>query len=707
MRGHQLSAPMIYASEAAECGLACLAMVAKAHGHDIDLNGLRERYAISLSGATLRSLIEIGAQLQLNARAIRTDLSELPWTSMPAILHWNMSHFVVLVKADARGVTVHDPASGVRRLTYAQASESFTGVAVEFERAIEFQPVSLRSPLAFTGLWSRSRGVWPTITQVLILTAVLQLVVFAAPLQLQTAIDSAVQGGGNSLLAAIAAAFVVIALLKALIEATRDWIVQMMGELINHQVLTSLVAHLLKIRISAMEKRHVGDVLSRLSSARAIQEIILQGFVASILDGLMSLGLIIVMAAYSWLLCGTVVGFTVLALGLQIALLRPLRDRQERKIFESANEQTTLMETVRAAPTFKLMGREAERVSVWSNAFGRVVNASLSLQRVRIGLSTGQNLLAAVQLTAVIYLGSLLLAGPQAMTVGMLAAFLAYQQMFSQRTIALSQQLGQYSLLRLHLDRLADLVSAETDSDASLTVPVSAAQSLTLESVSFRYGSGDRLVLEDLDLQVQPGEFVAITGPSGGGKTTLMKLALGALEPSSGRVLIGDQTADSARWRMWRKGVSLVAQDDRLISGSLAQNIAFFDADMDMGRVIAAAQFASLDHDIGRMPMQYHTLVGDMGSALSGGQRQRLLLARAMYRRPQVLFLDEGTANLDIETEEVIADALAKLPITRIVVAHRPALLDRADRVIRLEGGRIVDRRVTAPRTAADLVQQV
>jgi ATP-binding cassette subfamily B protein RaxB len=682
---------MIYASEAAECGLACLAMIANAHGHSTDLNGLRERYAISMAGATLRNLIEIAAQLQLNGRAIRVELGDLTNLATPAILHWNFSHFVVLAKADSKGITIHDPASGVRRLSYDEADRCFTGVAVEFQRAVQFEPIQMRSPMAFAGLWGRSRGVRSTIIQILVLTAILQLVVFAAPLQLQTAIDSAVSGGGAELLVVIAGAFAGLALIKVLIEATRDWVVQRIAELINHQILTSLIGHLLRIRISALEKRHVGDILSRLSSARSIQEIILQGFVASILDGVMALGLIAVMAAYSWVLCAIVLAFTVIAVIVQLSVLRPLRDRQERKIFETASEQTVLMETVRAAATFKLMGREPERVSLWSNAFAKVVNASLAVHRLRIGLNASQGLVAALQLTAVIYAGSRMLLDPDGLTVGMLAAFLAYQQMFSQRALILCQQLGQYALLRLHLDRLADLVKAETDSGDGFAAPVAKGQAITFEAVAFKYGVGDRQIIEHLDLKIEPGEFLAITGPSGGGKTTLMKLALGALEPTSGRISIGLLEATPSVWRGWRKRVSVVAQDDRLLSGSIAQNIAFFDAEMEMTRVVAAAKFAALEDDINRMPMQYHTLVGDMGSALSGGQRQRLLLARAMYRRPDVLFLDEGTANLDVETEETIADALAGLPITRIVVAHRPALLARADRVIRVVGGRIVE----------------
>jgi ATP-binding cassette subfamily B protein RaxB len=183
---------------------------------------------------------------------------------------------------------------------------------------------------------------------------------------------------------------------------------------------------------------------------------------------------------------------------------------------------------------------------------------------------------------------------------------------------------------------------------------------------------------------------LAITGPSGGGKTTLLKLILGLNQPTSGRLILDGQIPTPGLWRVWRDKVGVVAQDDRLLSGSIADNIAFFDPDMDMTRVEQSAQAAQVHQDVMRMPMQYLSLVGDMGSTLSGGQRQRVLLARALYRQPRVLILDEGTANLDVQTEEVIADLISQLPITRIAVAHRPALLQRADRVIVVQDGKIL-----------------
>jgi len=267
----------------------------------------------------------------------------------------------------------------------------------------------------------------------------------------------------------------------------------------------------------------------------------------------------------------------------------------------------------------------------------------------------------------------------------MLFAFLSFRQTFTDRAIALINEAVQFRLLGLHLDRIADIVTTEAE-PASDAPAIEAKGALRAKNVSFRYGASDAFVLEDVTLAIEPGDFVAFTGPSGGGKTTFVKLLLGLHHPTDGFIEIDGHKAMRESWRAWRANVGVVAQDDRLLSGTVADNIAFFDPDLDMARVQAAAMAAQVHDDIIRSPMQYLSLVGDMGSTLSGGQRQRVLLARALYRQPKILILDEGTANLDERTEEAIAELVAQMTITRVIVAHRPALIRRANRVFHVEG---------------------
>lgn len=296
-----------------------------------------------------------------------------------------------------------------------------------------------------------------------------------------------------------------------------------------------------------------------------------------------------------------------------------------------------------------------------------------------------------LQTVLIIYLGARAILTAQGFSVGMLMAFLSFRQTFSDRIMSLVTKGFQFRMLGLHLERVGDIIAQEAEFTGGAYTPVDVAGALELNEVGFRYGASDPWIFKNLNLKIEPGEFVAIVGPSGGGKSTLLKLLLGLQQAENGSIRLDGQTARPDLWRAWRARIGVVAQDDRLMSGSLADNIAFFDPDMNMERVQMAAIAAQVHQDIARMPMNYLTLVGDMGSSLSGGQRQRVLLARALYRQPKALILDEGTANLDPETELAVAELVANLPITRIVVAHRPALIERATRVLKIEAGQVVE----------------
>lgn len=679
--------PVITASEAAECGLACLAMISRYHGHDVDLNGLRQRYALSLAGASLKSLMEIADQLGFSTRALRLELSALPKVRLPAILHWDLNHFVVLKAVGRKTVTIHDPAFGAKTLSTEEFSKHFTGVALELSRAESFEPMTARAPIKLSLLWSKMTGWWGALTQVLVLSAALQIAAFVAPLQMQLVIDEAIASVDRDLLTVIALGFGALVIIQSGVEALRSWALRVFGHLLSFQISGNLVRHLLRLPSDYFEKRHVGDIISRLGSVKPIQDAITQGVVSTVIDGLMACIAAVILFFYSTTLALIVIAAVAINLVLNLALFPRMKQRMEEEILAEAKEQTHLMETVRAATTLKLLGREAVRESGWRNLHAESTNASISVGKLQLSQVFIQSVVTGLQTVLVIYVAARLILDGQGFSVGMLFSFLAYRQTFTDRANALVNQMMQFRFLRLHLDRLADIVTTPSEtSDA----PASLAQikgHVRLKDVSFRYGATDPLVLEDVDLEIEPGDYIAIHGASGGGKSTLLKLLLGLNQPTEGMIELDGQRSTPERWRAWRSEVGVVAQDDRLLSGTLADNIAGFDPDLDMKLVVASAMAAQVHADIMRTPMQYLTLVGDMGSTLSGGQRQRVLLARALYRQPKILVLDEGTANLDEQNEELIADLIDQMSITRIVVAHRPALLRRAKRVF-VVGGR-------------------
>ncbi|MNS01959.1 Toxin RTX-I translocation ATP-binding protein [compost metagenome] len=686
--------PVVRASEGAECGLACMAMIARYHGHDVDLNGLRQQFSLSMSGATLRSLMDLSDKFGFAPRALRVELGALPKIRLPAILHWDLNHFVVLKSVTKTKAVIHDPALGARTYTIAELSKHFTGVVLEMTPSGVFEIVTARAPIRLTSLWSRMIGFWPAFFQIMGLSIALQIAAFAMPFQMQLVVDEAIGRADRNLLTVLALGFGALVIVQASIEAMRAWALQVFGQMLTFQMVGNLFRHLIRLPSSWFEKRHVGDIMSRIGSTTAIQDVLTRGVVAALIDGVMAVVAIVIMLVYSPTLTGVVVGAVAINFALAFAIFPVLKARREEQIIESAREQSHLMESVRAATTIKVMGREAERESAWRNLFANAINASVSVGKYEISLTLIQGLVTGLQTVIVIYLGARTILAGDGFSVGMLVAFLSFRQTFTDRATALISQAIQFRILALHLDRLADIVTAKPDvSGDSVPPKAEATGDMRLESIGFRYGAADRAILESLDLTVKAGEFLAITGPSGGGKTTLLKLMLGLETPGEGRIELDGQPASTALWRAWRENIGVVAQDDRLLSGTIADNIAFFDPDLNMNRVQQAAAAAQVHDDISRMPMQYLSLVGDMGSALSGGQKQRILLARALYRQPRILILDEGTANLDVQTEEVIADLIARLPITRIVIAHRPALLERADRVLLMQAGALSELR--------------
>lgn len=681
--------PVVQGVEATECGLACMTMVARFHGHDVDLGGMRQHFPLSMTGATLRSMMALAERLGLATRALRTDIRALHKVRTPAILHWDLNHFVVLKQATRRAFVLHDPALGRRKLNTAELSKHFTGVVLEVMPTARIQRVAARQKTRLRDLWSRIDGFWPALLQVLGLSVILQVAVFVGPFYLQLTVDEAIGTGDVDLLSVLALGFGGLLFLRVSVTTLRAWALQAIGFLLGFQMVGNLVHHLLRLKTEFFEKRHVGDILSRMGSSGPIQAAITQGVISTIIDGAMAVIAAMILFLYSSTLAWLVVGMVLLSLVVTFALYPAQRLRTEEQIIAGAREQSHLIETVRASTVVKVMGREVERENAWRNHFAEVTNASFGVGKLSIVMTSSQGLIAGLQTILVVYFASRTILAGEGFSIGMLFAFLSYRQTFTDRCMALINQLVQFSYLRLHLDRVGDIVHAPRDVVDDSPTMEETSGAVSARKLSFRYGSTDALVLDNVDLDIPVGAFVAVIGPSGGGKTTLLKLLLGLYPPTSGEILLDGRPATPAMWRRWRADVGVVAQDDLLLSGTIADNIAFFDPDIEMSRVQEAAGAAKVHEDIARMPMQYLSLVGDMGAALSSGQRQRILLARALYRRPKILILDEGTANLDPLTEAQIVELVASMPITRIVVAHRPALVNAADTAYWVANGKI------------------
>lgn len=678
-------------SEAAECGLASIAMIALHYGHRVNLSGLRQRYPTSIKGTTLEEMMGIAADLELAPRAVRLEIDELDKLQKPAILHWDLSHFVVLESCDSKGATILDPGQGRRTMPYSKMGRHFTGVALELTPTADFKPIEARTRTKLSSLWSRLSNYQGPFTQILLLSLLIQLTTLISPFFIQLVVDEAVGQGDTNLLTVLFIGFAVVFALAGITRALRDWVVLTLGESLSFQLGGNVVRHLVRLPLGYFERRHVGDLLSRIGSIQPIQSLLSKGIVNFVIDSALLVTTLVVMAIISLKLTGIVLALTLFYVGFVQLLYPGLRRRTEEELVARANEETYLMETMRAIRAIKLHGHEAMRENGWRNRYAEVISAAYKARIVDIKLDLAEELLFGLAFLLTVYFGALAVMN-QELTVGLLLAFLAYRSSFTSSAASLISQYQKWRLLSVHLDRLTDIVGEKREElrAAAPRQGLLAGPAIRLEGLTFAYGPAEAPILDKVDLEIPEGSFVAIVGPSGSGKTTLMRILLGLLEPNSGKVLVDNIPLGPATIAAWRGRIAAVMQDDYLLTGTLADNISFFDPFPDQPTIEHVSRLARVHDDILKMPMAYHSLISDMGAALSSGQRQRILLARALYRDPDALFLDEGTANLDPATEAQIVSMLTRLQVTRVVIAHRPALVEKADIVLRLEGGKIV-----------------
>lgn len=661
-------------------------MVAAHHGQDTSLADLRRRFPISLKGATLKALIEIAAAMGFGTRAVRCELEELKDLEAPAILHWRFNHFVVLKAARRGHIEILDPAIGARKVLISEASRDFTGVALELTPTAQFQKRAEKTRLKLFSLVKFSPGAFAALGQAVVLTLVLEMLVLAAPFYMQLTIDEAILKGDLNLLGALAIGFAGVALFQAIAGALRGLTLQFLGTRISFDMTGRLFHHLLRLPLDWFHKRHVGDIQSRFGSIEAIKAFVAGGAIAALFDGAFGLIVLALMFFYSPTLTGVVIAAVALYAILRFATLEVQRRVAGDYILNDAKEQTRLLEALRAAQTIKVAGQETSREGLQRHAIADTLRSGVRAGNVSLAFGAANQTIFGLADVLVIFLGASAVLNAD-LTVGMLTAFVAYKSQFTQRMTALIENLIQWKLLDVHLDRIADIALSPREprlDEGGHDGFVEGA--IELRRIFYRYALGEAEILRGVDLKIAPREFVAITGPSGCGKSTLLKIICGLYQPTYGEVLVDGRPIGLWNARALRSQLGVVSQDDTLLQGSLAENIAFFDEHIDMVRVEECARLAAIHEDIAAMPMGYQSLVGDMGAALSGGQKQRVLIARALYRKPKILIMDEGTAQLDVSTEEAINAALKTLSITRVVVAHRSETLQAADRVITLAG---------------------
>ena len=682
------SVPLVLQSEAAECGLACVAMIAKFYGDKRDLSAFRQNTSLSIRGTTLKDIMDIALHFGLQSRAVKIEMTDLNALTTPAILHWDMNHFVVLSKVTKNTITILDPASGKHTYSFKEAAKHISGIALEISPSSTFAPVTSTGNITVMQFLKQTVGFKRSLLTLFTLSVLLQVFALASPYYMQTVVDDVLVYHNASLLKALVIGFGFLLLIETLTSVLRRLLILNISSRLQLQMSASVFKHLMSLSLDYFAKRHIGDVVSRFNSLSHIREFLTSGVVSALLDGLMAITTLVVMAIYSLKLALLVLFIITVYLCIKLGLLPWMKRLTAEKISLAAHEQSHFMESVRAISPIRIYKQEAKRQGDWQNKFVDALNKDIQLGKLNIGSTTANHLLFGIENLTIVYIGALLVM-QGALTIGMLLAFIAYKSRFVSAIDNFTTQLIELKMLGVHIERLSDIIRTPSAPKAvnSSPLPLLTARNpkqeahlaIEVDNIHYRFSRTSDFIFRQLSMSVTSGEIVAIVGASGSGKSTLMKCLMGLYPLTSGKVTINAPNGKSRPAR-----IASVLQDDVCLSGTIIQNISCFDDNPDLEKIAYAAQLACVHRDILAMPMQYQSLIGDMGSSLSGGQKQRLLLARALYQSPDILFLDEASSHLDLASEKQINAHLKALNITRIMIAHRPQTIAIADTVYHL-----------------------
>lgn len=681
---HRPSLPVVLQDERTECGLACLVMVGCYFGHQIDLAGLRKRFTASTLGSNLRLLQDIAMQMGLRARALQVPIQDLALMTGPAVLHWNMNHFVVLKKVRRNSIIIHDPAFGVRKVPLEEVSRAFTGIVLAFEKSDDFQILRLRQKVSLFALVKQIRGLSRFLMTLLCVALCIEVLGLVNPLFMQYVTDNVIATTEINNLVTITLAFLLLMCLQASMTIVRDNMAIYLSHHLTEQFSTHIVQHLLRLPLAFFEKRHKGDLQSKFQSIAHIQQKLSVDFLSAVLDGVFMVLNFVVMLLYSPLLSLMVFGALTIFVVVRFCSYHLLKNQTEASLYQQGKAATSFLEMLQGMMPIKLFLKEQDRMQVWRNANVQALNAEIMLSKMQVIYKMVSMLLFQGEYIVVVCMGSFLVLRHQ-FSVGMLMAFLSYRTLLVHKSSSLIQTVFDYQLIKVQLNRLNDIMCADPEPMSHGFGNVSDIQgAIRLHKVSFCYEGAGSPTFRHLSLTIAAGEKVAIVGPSGCGKTTLLKVMMGLLVKTEGQICIDNTPLEILGLQSYRQIIAAVMQDDVLFSGSILDNIAFFESHVVRERVYEVAALACIHDTIQRLPMGYETLVGDMGSILSGGQKQRILLARALYRQPKILFLDEATSHLDAAHEHSINQALCALSVTQVIIAHRKETIAMADRVVDL-----------------------
>ncbi|MBQ4851223.1 peptidase domain-containing ABC transporter [Pseudoalteromonas sp. MMG012] len=683
---------IVFQDESSECSLACLTMIANFYGANTSLSSIRNRFPVSNEGVTLKTFVGFCKDVNLSANPLKSSIEGLSYFTRPIVLHWDMQHFVVLHKIENGMATIYDPARGIRKLPLSIVSNHFTGIIVDITPDSNFAPINDTSTFGLKNLIGALSKIEikVSVAQIILLSVLMEALVLMQPFLFKQYFDKHLNVASEQFLMAVGLTLMLIAVSLTITTFIRDYAVIHLSTIINYKVSTSVFEKLMALPLAFFEKRQIGHIIERHRIINDIQQFFSSTVPLAIIDGLITLLTLLLVFHISFYLGLISVVSVCLYFLIRKFTQTNIMQRELELLYASGEASGHIIETLKTIHTTKINAIETQRFNRWSNFYGDQIKASKNFRMSDAALRSAKNFVQALN-ASIFFLVCALLYSKGDFSIGLILAVIFYNSHFMFRSTQLIDRFIELIILNTKAKRVEDMFSFPPEiNENTILEPIEKLKGqITIKGLSYYLENRETPLLSHIDFKIHPGEFIAITGENGVGKTTLMRMLLGITLPTSGSIYFDQYKLSQSTLKGVRSHIGCVSQDEQLFVGTIAENIALFDPEIDFDRVVEAAKLTGVFNKITSLSMGFSTHIGDMGSPFSEGEKQKISIAKALYKNPNILMLDEGTANLDAESEKTILRSISNMPCTKVVIAHRPAFLEFADRVITIKNGTI------------------
>ncbi len=685
--------PWVRQHDETDCGAASLAMISRYYGVRLSVGRLRDLANVGREGTSMYNLAAAAETLGYNTRAVMTDYGHLSGLDLPAIAHWKGYHYIVLYKANNKHVIVGDPAIGLMKMKRKEFETGWTGRLLLLTPTPRLEEIE-HSKTTFRRFVPLLKPYKFLLLEVFLASLVLDLLGLASPIFTQTIVDKVLVHQNVKMLNIMLGGMLIVGAFQTITSLLRQYLLIHISSKLGMRMISDLFNHLMKLHMRYFRTRKIGDMLTRFGDNENIREILTSASISTVLDAMMVVFYLGLMFYYNPKLTCVALIFIPLFILLTLIFTPIMKRNNQRQFEKEAISESSLVESIKSIETIKSCTAETTTRWKYENLIVQHIKTDFRGAKLNMAMTSISTPLQILSNTVILWYGAHLVINGQ-LTIGQLMAFQALIGMVMSPIMGL---IGMWQTLQdglLSLQRLGDIYDAKPDEDPkkkAIQLPRLTGH-IKFQNVSFRYNPDDKNVLANINLEIQPGETLAIVGRSGSGKTTLASLVQRFYLPTEGKILADRYDTSSVAIQSLRSQIGVVLQENAIFTATIRENIATTDPDASLDRVTDAAKIANAHDFIISFPMGYDTMIGEIGINLSGGEKQRVAIARALLNDPRIIIFDEATSSLDSESEKAIQQNMKVIlkGRTAIIIAHRLSTIQHADNIIVLDEGVIVE----------------